>query len=273
MLDANSIRDRLDDVFKRLESRGIRPEEEFGRLIDLNARRRELIQAVEGLKRDQNAASEQIARLKRAKEDASHLFDANRERGRQIKQREAELSGIEEERGALLMTLPNLPHESVPLGRSAEDNVEVRRVGAPPPFDFAPKAHWDLGPALGILDFERAAAMSGARFAVLLRAGARLARALTDFMLDLHTREHGYTEVEPPFLVKRAALEGTGNLPKFESDLFRIAGDEWDLFLIPTAEVPLTNLHRGETIDGARLPLKYTAYTPYDPASLLKHGV
>ena len=262
MLDANSIRDRLDDVFKRLESRGIRPEEEFGRLIDLNARRRELIQAVEGLKRDQNAASEQIARLKRAKEDASHLFDANRERGRQIKQREAELSGIEEERGALLMTLPNLPHESVPLGRSAEDNVEVRRVGAPPPFDFAPKAHWDLGPALGILDFERAAAMSGARFAVLLGAGERLARALTDFMLDLHTREHGYTEVEPPFLVKRAALEGTGNLPKFESDLFRIAGDEWDLFLIPTAEVPLTNLHRGETIDGARLPLKYTAYTP-----------
>ena len=168
---------------------------------------------------------------------------------------------IEQQRSALLMTMPNLPHESVPLGKSADDNVEVRRVGAPRAFDFEPKPHWDLGPALGILDFERATRMSGARFCVLMGAGARMARALINFMLDLHTREHGYPEVEPPFLVNADALRGTGNLPKFEQDLFKIAGD-WNLYLIPTAEVPLTNLHRGEILDGRQLPIRYTAYTP-----------
>ena len=157
--------------------------------------------------------------------------------------------------------LPNLPHESVPAGSSSADNQEVRRWGVPPTFDFEPKPHWEIGQALGILDFERAARMSGARFAVLSGAGARLERALINFMLDLHTREHGYREIEPPFMVNRAALTGTGNLPKFEQDLFKIAGD-WDLFLIPTAEVPLTNLHREEILDGRQLPLKYTAYTP-----------
>ncbi len=149
----------------------------------------------------------------------------------------------------------------MPAGSSAADNVEVRRWGAPPAFAFTPRPHWEVGTALGILDFERAARMSGARFAVLLGAGARLERALINFMLDVHTREHGYREAEPPFLVNAAALRGTGNLPKFEQDLFRIAGD-WDLFLIPTAEVPLTNLHREEILDGRSLPLKYTAYTP-----------
>jgi seryl-tRNA synthetase len=159
------------------------------------------------------------------------------------------------------MTLPNLPDASVPLGTSADDNQEVRRWGTIPSFTFEPKPHWDLGPALGILDFERATRMSGARFSVLMGAGARLARALINFMLELHTTEHGYTEVEPPFLVNADALRGTGNLPKFEQDLFKIAG-EWDLFLIPTAEVPLTNLHRTEILDGRQLPLRYTAYTP-----------
>ena len=159
------------------------------------------------------------------------------------------------------MALPNLPHASVPVGKSEADNVVVRTWGEPRKFDFEPQAHWDLGPALGILDFERATKMSGARFAVLLGAGARLSRALTDFMLDLHTREHGYLEVAPPYLVNRASLEATGQLPKFEADLFKIAG-EWDLFLIPTAEVPLTNLHRNEILNGDALPLKYTAYTP-----------
>ena len=168
---------------------------------------------------------------------------------------------MEQQRDARLLTLPNLPHESVPAGKSAADNVEVRRWGTPPALDFTPKPHWELGPALGILDFERATRMSGARFSVLMGAGAKLARALINFMLDVHTREHGYQEVEPPFLVNRAALTGTGNLPKFEPDLFKIAGD-WDLFLIPTAEVPLTNLHREEILDGRTLPLKYTAYTP-----------
>jgi len=160
-----------------------------------------------------------------------------------------------------LLTLPNLPHASVPVGRSAEDNTEVRRYGEPPVFDFAPKHHVDLGLDLGILDIERATRMSGSRFAVLMGAGARMARALINFMLDVHTREYAYTEVEPPFLVNTASLRGTGNLPKFEQDLFKIAGD-WDLYLIPTAEVPLTNLHRDEILDGRLLPLRYTAYTP-----------
>src|SRR3989449_10396028 len=159
------------------------------------------------------------------------------------------------------MVLPNLPHASVPVGKSADDNVEVRRHGEPRTLDFQPQPHWDLGPALGIIDFERGAKLARARFSVLSGDGARLSRALINFMLDLHTREHGYREVEPPFMVNSAALTGTGNLPKFEADLFKIAGD-WDLYLVPTAEVPLTNLHRGEILDGRDLPISYTAYTP-----------
>jgi seryl-tRNA synthetase len=158
------------------------------------------------------------------------------------------------------MNLPNLPHHSVPVGKSAADNVEVRRVGEPRAFDFIPVPHWDLGPALGILDFERATKLAGARFSVLSGPGARLSRALINFMLDRHTRA-GYREIAPPFLANSATLQGTGQLPKFEQDLFKIAGD-WDLYLIPTAEVPLTNLHRGEILDGRLLPIRYTAYTP-----------
>src|SRR6185369_9673168 len=182
-------------------------------------------------------------------------------RAGRIRDLETELAEVERQRDALLLTLPNLPHESVPAGKSSSDNAEIKKWGTPPAFDFAPKPHWELGSALGILDFERATRMSGARFSVLFGAGARLARALINFMLDLHTREHGYREVEPPFLVNAAALTGTGNLPKFEQDLFKIAGD-WDLYLIPTAEVPLTNLHRGEILDGRLLPIRFTAYTP-----------
>src|SRR5437879_9368558 len=159
------------------------------------------------------------------------------------------------------MALPNLPQASVPVGKSAADNLEVRRHGTPRTFDFEPQAHWDLGPALGIIDFERATRIAGARFSVLSGAGARLARALINFMLDLHTREHGYREIVPPYLANSAALYGTGQLPKFEQDLFKIAG-EWDLYLVPTAEVPLTNLHRGEILDGRELPIRYTAHTP-----------
>src|SRR5206468_3125991 len=157
--------------------------------------------------------------------------------------------------------LANWPHPSVPDGRTADENVEIRRHGTPRAFDFTPQPHWDLGPALGILDFERGTRIAGARFSVLSGAGARLSRALISFMLDLHTREHGYREIEPPFLANSASLNGTGQLPKFEQDLFKIAG-AWDLYLIPTAEVPLTNLHRDEILDGRDLPIKYTAYTP-----------
>ena len=162
----------------------------------------------------------------------------------------------------ILAGIPNLPHASVPVGRSAEDNVEVRRWGTPPKFDFTPKPHWELGDELGVLDLERAAKLTGARFAVYWDLGAKLERALMNFMLDLHTREHGYTEVLPPYLVNSESMYGTGQLPKFEADLFRVPHGEKDLWLIPTAEVPVTNLYRDETLDGARLPISLTAYTP-----------
>jgi seryl-tRNA synthetase len=261
VIDPILIRDRLEHVDARLRARGMDPSGDLAELGALEAERRRLIPLVETLKREQNEAGELVARAKREGRDPSGIFAENKARAGRVRDLETELGGIEQRRDARLLTLPNLPHDSVPAGKSAADNVEVRRWGTPPAMDFAPKPHWDLGPALGILDFERATRMSGARFSVLLGAGAKLARALINFMLDVHTREHGYQEIEPPFLVNRAALTGTGNLPKFEQDLFKIAGD-WDLFLIPTAEVPLTNLHREEILDGRLLPLKYTAYTP-----------
>ena len=261
MIDPAYVRDRLDDVRRGLTNRGVHADAELEQLATLENRRRRLIPELEGLKRDQNAAGDEIARAKRQGQDASNLFAANKARAQQIRQLEIQLDQVEQQRSIMLMGLPNLPHESVPVGSSAADNVEVRREGTPRTFDFDPRPHWELGPALGILDFERATKMSGTRFSVLMAAGARLARALINFMLDLHTREHGYVEVEPPFLVNAEALRGTGNLPKFEQDLFKISG-EWDLFLIPTAEVPLTNLHRGEILDGRDLPRLYTAYTP-----------
>jgi seryl-tRNA synthetase len=261
MLDPAFVREHVDEVRTGLRNRGLDPDTILEPFAALDAKRRDQILEVEGLKREQNAAGEEVARAKKQGLDPSGVFAANKARGQQIKQLEAALEEVEQKRTDLLMTVPNLPHPSVPVGKTADDNVEVRRHGEPRVFDFDPKPHWDIGTALGILDFERAAKMSGARFSVLMGAGARLARALINFMLELHTREHGYTEVEPPFLVNADALRGTGNLPKFEQDLFKIAGD-WDLFLIPTAEVPLTNLYRGEILDGRQLPMRFTAYTP-----------
>jgi len=251
----------MDVLRAALSRRGMKADGELEQLATLEARRRRLIPELEGLKREQNAAGDEVARAKRQGLDASSIFAANKARGQRIRQLEIETDQVEQQRTGLLMTLPNIPHASVPEGATAADNVEVRRHGQPRTLDFEPKPHWELGPALGIIDFERATRMSGARFSVLMGAGARLARALINFMLEIHTTEHGYTEAEPPFLVNADALRGTGNLPKFEQDLFKIAG-EWDLFLIPTAEVPLTNLHRGEIIDGRKLPFRYTAYTP-----------
>jgi seryl-tRNA synthetase len=261
MIDPAFVRDRLEAVRAAYRNRGLDADSDLEHLATLETRRRRLIPELEGLKREQNAAGDEVARAKRQGQDATPLFAASKARAQHIRQLEIQLDQTEQQRTSLLMTLPNIPHASVPAGRSAADNQEVRRHGEPRVFAFEPKPHWELGPALGILDFERATRMSGARFSVLLDAGARLARALINFMLDLHTREHGYREVEPPFLVNAAALRGTGNLPKFEQDLFKIAGD-WDLYLIPTAEVPLTNLHRDEILDGRQLPLRYTAYTP-----------
>jgi seryl-tRNA synthetase len=261
MIDPVFVRDHLDEVRAAFRNRGLDADADLEQLATLETRRRRLIPEIEGLKREQNAAGDEVARAKRQGQDASPLFAANKARAQQIRQLEIQLDQTEQQRSNLLMTLPNLPHSTVPVGKSAADNVEVRRSGEPRSFDFAPKPHWELGAALGILDFERATRMSGTRFSVLMGKGARLARALINFMLDVHVKEHGYTEVEPPFLVNAAALRGTGNLPKFEQDLFKIGG-EWDLYLIPTAEVPLTNLHRDEFLDGRQLPLRYTAYTP-----------
>jgi seryl-tRNA synthetase len=261
MLDPSYVRDHIDAVRSALNNRGLDVDKLLEDIATFETARRRLIPEIEGLKRQQNTSGDEVARAKRQGQDTSHIQEANRSRAAQIKQLDVQLTSVEHQRDQALLQMPNLPHATVPVGRTAADNVEVRRCGQPREFDFEPQPHWDLGPALGILDFERAARIAGARFSVLSGAGARMARALINFMLDLHTRDHGYREVEPPFLVNSAALTGTGNLPKFEADLFKIAG-EWDLYLVPTAEVPLTNLHRGEILDGRTLPIRYTAYTP-----------
>jgi seryl-tRNA synthetase len=261
MLDPALLRDQADVVRAALASRGAALDAELEALATLDVERRRLLPEIEQLRREQNAAAGEVGKAKKAGQDTTALQEASRARGQRIKGLEAELEALEERRRGHLLVLPNVPHASVPTGASANDNVEVRRHGTPRELAFAPQAHWDLGPALGILDFERGARIAGARFTVLVGAGARLARGLIQFMLDLHTREHGYTEVEPPFMVNSASLTGTGNLPKFEADLFKIAGD-WDLYMVPTAEVPLTNMHRDEILDGRTLPIRYTAYTP-----------
>jgi len=261
MLDPIFVRDNVDAVQQGLANRGLDAKAELQQLATFEAQRRRLIPAIESLKREQNTSGDQVARAKRQGEAVQHLYEASKQRNQKIKQMEVELEAAERQRTIILETLPNLPHASVPVGKSAADNVVVRTWGDPKVPDFEAKAHWDLGPQLGIIDFERATKISGSRFAILMGAGAQLERALINFMLTLHTTEHGYTEVLPPFMVSSASLYGTGQLPKFEPDLFKIAG-EWDLYLIPTAEVPVTNLYRGEIIDGRLLPLKYTAYTP-----------
>jgi seryl-tRNA synthetase len=261
MLDPAYIRDHIEEVRKGLRNRGLDADKVLEEIATLETARRRIIPELEGLKRQQKTSGDEIARAKRLGHDTAPVQEANRGRAQQIKQLDIQLDSIEHQREAALLTLPNLPHSTVPVGKGAVDNVEVRRHGTPRVFEFPPKAHWDLGPELGILDFERGVKVAAARFTVLFGDGARLARALINFMLELHTSEHGYREVEPPFLVNSASLTGTGNLPKFEGDLFKIAGD-WDLYLIPTAEVPLTNLHRGEILDGRDLPISYTAYTP-----------
>src|SRR5687768_11430261 len=261
MLDPAFLRDDIDAIRAGLKKRGADLTSELDDLATLEGQRRRLLPTLEGLKREQNSAGDEVARAKRQGLDASKIQEASRARNQQIKQLSVELETIELRRNRGLLIIPNLPHESVPVGTSSADNVEILRHGTPREFDFPAQPHWDLGPALGIIDFERGTKIAGARFSVLVGAGARLARALINFMLHLHTTQHGYTEIEPPFMVNSASLTGTGNLPKFEADLFKIAGD-WDLYLVPTAEVPLTNMHRGEIMDGRSLPIRYTAYTP-----------
>ena len=261
MLDPNLLREQSDEVRDRLETRGTDLREQIERFSRLDSERRKILPVLEEARRVRKKAGEQIARAKQQGKPTDDLVKAGQEHGNQIKEQEGMFEKVEQARQELLLTLPNLPHESVPIGEAAVDNQEVRRHGELPSFDFTPQAHWDLGSSLGILDFERGAKIARARFAVLSGAAARLERALIDFMLDLHTGEHGYIEIAPPFLANANALTATGNLPKFEEDLFKVTGD-WDLYLIPTAEVPLCNLHREEILDGRDLPIRYTAYTP-----------
>jgi len=262
MLDLNFVRDHLALVEEKLRQRGTDAAEVVKDFAAIDAERRQAITAVEALQARRNRASEEIAKLKKSGQDASAQINETKELREQIQESEKRAAEQEARLREILTAIPNLPHDSVPIGKSAEDNVEARRWGAPPKFDFKPKPHWELGEELGILDLERAAKLSGARFAVYWALGARLERALANFMLDLHTREHGYTEVLPPYLVNSESMYGTGNLPKFAQDLFRVPHGEKDLWLIPTAEVPLTNLYRDEVLDAARLPISLTAYTP-----------
>lgn len=258
MLDLTLLRDNLEESKRRLATRGFDFDTETFHRLD--GERRQLIHRVETLRQVRNTASEDIARTVREKGDVATKRAEMKQRSQDIKEVEERLQAVEEDLNRFLTTIPNLPDPAVPVGLTEEDNVEVRRIGNAPRFNFTPKAHWDLGPALGILDVERATKITGARFPLLAGLGARLDRALVNFMLDMHTKEHGYREVLPPFMANSRSCYGTGNLPKFEQDLFRVK--DTDYFLVPTAEVPVTNIYRDEILDGARLPIKFAAYTP-----------
>ncbi len=262
MLDLNFVRDNLSLVEEKLRQRLMDPATVLKDFGEVDTQRRQAITDAETLKARRNKASEDIAKLKKTGQDATAAMSETKDLREQIQTREKAAADLDARLQEILAGIPNLPHASVPVGHSAEENVEVRRWGQAPQFDFAPKPHWELGEQLGILDLERAVKLTGARFAVYWDLGAKLERALANFMLDLHTREHGYTEVLPPYLVNSDSMYGTGQLPKFAADLFRVPHGEKDLWLIPTAEVPVTNLYRNEILDAACLPISLTAYTP-----------
>jgi seryl-tRNA synthetase len=261
MLDLSFVRDNLPLVEEKLRQRGMKPAEVLKNFAQIDAQRRQAITSAETMKAQRNRATEEIAKLKKGGQDASALIAETKELRQQVEELGKAAEEYETRLQQILVGIPNIPHASVPVGKSADDNVEVRRWGTAPTFEFVPKPHWEIGEQLGVLDLERAAKITGARFAVYWDLGARLERALANFMLDLHTREHGYTEVLPPYMVNSESLYGTGNLPKFAADLFKVPHGDKDLWLIPTAEVPVTNLYRDEVLDGARLPISLTAYT------------
>ncbi|MRX74106.1 serine--tRNA ligase [Bacillus lacus] len=258
MLDIKALRANFDEVKAKLKHRG-EDLSDFDQFEELDKRRRELIVATEELKSRRNEVSAQVAALKREKQDADHLISEMREVGDKIKGYDEELREVEEKVENILLAIPNIPHESVPVGESEDDNEEIRQWGSLPQFSFEAKPHWDIADGLSILDFERAGKVTGSRFVFYKGLGARLERALMSFMLDLHVDEHGYTEMMPPFIVNRDSMTGTGQLPKFEEDAFKIAGEEY--FLVPTAEVPVTNFHRDEILPGDSLPINYAAYS------------
>jgi len=258
MLDTKFVLDNTDFVQKKLETRGFKLD--LPAILGLSDERKSLLKKVEDLRFERNKASEEVGRAKKEGRDSADLIAAMKTVGDDIARLEVSLRDSEDKLRLLLLSVPNLPDDSVPVGRSAEDNVEVRRGGEVPRFSFAPEPHWEVGKRLGILDFDRGAKLAGSRFTVYFGAGARLERALINFMLDIHTRERGFQEVLPPFIANVESLTGTGNLPKFAEDLFKLEGFPW--YLIPTAEVPLTNLHRDEVLEAATLPRRYAAYTP-----------
>jgi seryl-tRNA synthetase len=258
MLDLKLLRENLDEVKARMATRGAPID--WDEFVKIDRERRDALAHIERLKEQKNRLSGEIGNIKKSGGDATGLMRQGEEVSEAIRKAEGPLADIEARFERLMLTLPNLPHASIKIGKNETENREVRRWGVPPGFDFTPKNHWDIGEELGILDFERAAKIAGARFAVYRGAGARLERALINFMLDLHTTENGYREMLPPALANRTSLMATGQLPKFEEDLFRLA--QGDYFLIPTAEVPLTNLHRDEMLERDDLPIQYVAYTP-----------
>lgn len=258
MLDLRFIRTNLDAVKEMLKNR--HNDLDLSLFETIDKRRREILPALETLRHRRNTVSEEIAGMKKQRQDASGLIEKMKKVSAEIKEMEAVLSQVDEDLRPFLMVIPNMPHESVPVGAGSEDNPVVRNWGQIPEMDFEALPHWDIGERLGILDFAAASKLAGSRFALYRGAGALLERALISFMLDIHTREHGYTEVLPPFMVNSASLLGTGQLPKFKEDLFKIEG--WDLFLIPTAEVPVTNIHREEVLAEESLPIHYVSYTP-----------
>ena len=258
MLDLKLLRENLDEVKARMATRGAPID--WDEFVKIDRERRDALASIERLKEQKNRLSGEIGNIKKSGGDATGLMRKGEEVSEAIRKAERPLADIEARFERLMLTLPNLPHASIKIGKNETENREVRRWGVPPGFDFTPKNHWDIGEELGILDFERAAKIAGARFAVYRGAGARLERALINFMLDLHTTENGYREMLPPALANRTSLMATGQLPKFEEDLFPLA--QGDYFLIPTAEVPLTNLHRDEMLERDDLPIQYVAYTP-----------
>jgi seryl-tRNA synthetase len=262
MLDLNFVRDNLPLVEEKLRQRGMKPAEVLKNFAQVDAQRRQAITSAETMQAQRNRASEEIAKLKKSGQDASAAIAETKALREQVEELGKAAEEYETRLQQILVGIPNIPHPSVPVGRSADDNVEVRRWGTPPKFDFTPRPHWEIGEQLGVLDLERAAKISGARFAVYWDLGARLERALANFMLDLHTCEHGYTEVLPPYMVNSDSMYGTGQLPKFATDSFKVVHADKDFWLIPTAEVPVTNLYRNEVLDAAQLPVSLTAYTP-----------
>ncbi|NLI82678.1 MAG: serine--tRNA ligase [Deltaproteobacteria bacterium] len=258
MLDLRFVRENFDHVTRMLADR--RMDMDLKPFLELDEKRRAILREVEELKHRRNVTSDEISRLKREKQDAAGLIVEMRHVSQQIKELDQSLESIEQAFNEILLLIPNMPHESVAVGVDEKDNPVVKTWGSPPSFSFEPRPHWDIGESLGILDFERAAKMTGARFALYWGMGAALERAIISFMLDTHTRRHGYTEVLPPFMVNSTSMMGTGQLPKFKSDLFKLEG--WDYYLVPTAEVPVTNIHMNEVLEEDDLPKHYTAFTP-----------